>query len=111
MLEYTYQIIEDIKNMAQYKNYSDIQSLIVAFLIKYHLTKEYLKNLKSEESCIGCTRDKGDHDGECPIDNDANYDEEEALRFNHKEARTSQSYKKQIDALIKYYIYYNTSNK
>lgn len=47
--------------------YKSIVGLITRFLVKYNLADYYLENLPLEQMCIGCTRDEGDHDGECPI--------------------------------------------
>jgi hypothetical protein len=80
--------------------YSDIEDLIVNFLIKNGLSEYYLNNLSSKESCIGCTRDGGDHDAECPINNDVEFPSDNWLTSG----KTTQSYKKQIDDVKKYYL-------
>lgn len=48
--------------------YIFLRGLLAEFLHKYGLKDLYLKNLSESDNCIGCSRDGGDHDMECPID-------------------------------------------
>jgi hypothetical protein len=50
------------------RTYPDISDLIVKFLVGNNLDQQYVDNLPISRRCIGCHRDRGDHDGECELD-------------------------------------------
>lgn len=77
--------------------YSSLFDIIISFLVKYELTELYLENLPRTQQCIGCTRDEGDHDGECPVDNPGMF--ELPLK-----GRTTQTIKKQIEEIEEIYL-------
>lgn len=74
--------------------YQDLGSAVCEFLRLHGLVETYLKNLRPDQQCIGCTRDKGDHDGECPLV-DSSF---------HGIALSNWDGTKQLDSFIKYYL-------
>ena len=75
------------------KMYRDISGIITRFLVKYNLADIYLDNLPPNQQCIGCTRDGGDHDAECPLKI------KESDYITVHSTHSSETYKKQIEQI------------
>lgn len=77
---------------SEIKNIS-LRDLFARLLDQYELREQYVDNLPESHQCIGCSRDGGDHDMECPIECEGWFE------GTTGHATTNSSYEEQVASL------------